>query len=35
MVAEAATIRVDALAAPMDRVARGLLDTLATLDATS
>lgn len=33
MLTESATIRVDAVAAPIDRVARELLDALAKLDA--
>ena len=33
MLAESATSRVDAVAAPMDRVAREVLDALARLDA--
>lgn len=35
MLAESATIRVDAVAAPIDRVAREVLDALARLEATS
>jgi len=35
MLAESATIRVDAVAAPIDQVAREVLDALATLDAAS
>ena len=33
MLTESATIRVDAVAAPIDRVAREVLDALARLDA--
>jgi len=33
MLTESATIRVDAVAAPIDRVAREVLDALATLEA--
>ena len=33
MLAESATIRVDAVAAPIDRVAGALLDALARLEA--
>lgn len=35
MLAESATIRVDAVAAPLDRVAREVLDALARLEAAS
>jgi nucleoside 2-deoxyribosyltransferase len=35
MLAESATIRVDAVAAPIDRVAREVLDALARLEAAS
>lgn len=35
MLAESATIRVDATAASIDRVAREVLDALATLEAGS
>ena len=35
MLAESATIRVDAVAAPIDRVARDVLDALARLEAAS
>jgi nucleoside 2-deoxyribosyltransferase len=35
MLAESATIRVDAVAAPVDRVAREVLDALARLEAAS
>jgi nucleoside 2-deoxyribosyltransferase len=35
MLTEAATLRVDAVAAPIDRVAREVLDALATLEAAS
>jgi len=33
MLTESATVRVDAIAAPMDRVAREIMDALAGLDA--
>ena len=35
MLTESATIRVDAVAAPMDRVARKVLDALASLEAAA
>ncbi len=35
MLTESATIRVDVVAAPIDRVAREVLDALASLDAAS
>jgi len=35
MLTESATIRIDAVAAPMDRIAREVLDALATLEAAS
>jgi hypothetical protein len=35
MLTESATIRVDAVAAPIDRVAREVLDALAKLEAAS